>query len=172
VDLIDQDQKTGFIDSIKDYLELDDTYPIHETSIYSKSIFTAMEVIINELSLDPQSIEGTIQNFEKQNKDQVEQILLVDGRDNTIVSTIENDLDIKEKMKVAQQTLEASFNINEPLSYSFYQFNSKLAFISTLKDYHSLLIIYSANKPEILDETYIKLVNSSLSLSKDLNNLL
>jgi Ras-related GTP-binding protein A/B len=172
VDLIDQNQKDGFIDSIKDYLELDDTYPIYETTIHNKTIFDAMEVIINELSLDPQSIEGTVQNFEKQYKDYVEEILLVDGRDNTIVSTVEDNLELKERLKQAQQTLEASFNINEPLSYSFYQFKSKLAFISALKEYHSLLIIFSANKPETLDETYIKLLNSSLSLSKDLNNLL
>jgi hypothetical protein len=131
-----------------------------------------MEVIINELSLDPQSVEGTVQSFEKQHKDSVEQILLVDGRDNTIVSTTEDDLEIKEKLKQAQQTLEASFNINEPLSYSFYQFNSKLAFISTLKDYHSLFVVFSADKPEKLDETYVNLLNSTLSLSKDLNKLL
>lgn len=172
IDLVEQDKKDDFISSIKDFLELDDTYPIYETSIFDKTIFDAMESIINDLSLDPQSIEGTVQRFEKENKDHVDQILLVDGRDNTIVSTVEDDLDLKEKLKQAQQTLEASFNINEPILYSLHQFNSKLAITSILKNYHSLFIVFKINKPDKLDEIYIKVYNNFLQLTKDLNKLL
>lgn len=172
VDLVDQNQKEGFITSIKDFLELDDTYPIYQTSIFDKSIFDAMESIINDLSLDPQSIEGVVQNFEKENKEFVDQMLLVDDRDNIIVSTVDENLDLKERLKQAQQTLEATFNINEPIVYSLHQFNSKLAFTSMLKNYHSLMVVFIINKPEKLDESYIKLLNTAIQLVKDLNKLL
>ncbi|OLS26890.1 MAG: hypothetical protein HeimC3_06470 [Candidatus Heimdallarchaeota archaeon LC_3] len=172
VDLIEKGKTEEFVKNIKEFLELDDTYPIHETSVYDKSIFTAMENIIDTSAQGPESFETIFQKFEMQNKEFIDQMVLIDGRGKAIISTQDDIFDLKEKLLQAHQTIEASFSVNESLKYSIQQFQSKLVFTSILNNYFILMLRYSFNLPEELNESYIKLLNQSIRLVQDLNKFI
>lgn len=171
-DLIEKDQRQGYIDNIKEFLELDDRYPIFETSIFEKSIFDAMEKTINQISLDPQSVEGIVQKYEKENKEIVDQILLFDDKGNAKISSESDLLDLKEKIHQAQQTLEATYPIQDSIKFSMNQFKEKMTFTAMLKNYHTLLLILNANEPIKIDEEYSKILNNAIRLANDINKFL
>ncbi len=172
IDLIDQTKKDDFLGSVREFLEFDKKDEIFETNVFDQSIFIAMEKIIKSVNKDTSSLEGTIDIFKEEFAEHVEFISIVDQENNELLenqSNITNFTKYKEHVTI---DLEKEFNSEDKLTYVFSQFDSKLVFQALLMNNHQLFIVFAKNRPEFLDENYIKLINASIKLGKDLNPFL
>lgn len=169
MDLIEKKNKGDFLASVTEFLELDKSDEIFETNIYDNSIFKAMEQIVKSLGSEPDSLEGVILKFEKEFSEFLDFVLIVNNEGKAIEKPGKEDINLKEIINSINPNIGNSLNIDEPMNYCIRQFNSKLNFIGILNNKQYLVIVYSINNPEILDQNYIKLLNQSIRLIRDIN---
>ena len=169
MDLIDQAQKDDFLSNVVEFLDLDKQDELFETNVFDKSIFIAMEKIIKSLNRDTNTLEGVIAKFKEEYAEHLEVISLKNSTGTELAENLySTDSFLKYKLHVTID-FEKEFTSEDKLVYVFSQFESKLVFQAVMKNDHELFLVFSRNRPEILDESYIKLINSSVKLAKELD---
>ena len=171
MDLIDSTKKDDFIISVKEFLEFEKDDTIFETNVFDKSIFKAMEKIIRGLNKEPENVAFFIKNFQKENADSLEYISVRDKDNNEITKFGMTNSDSIQFYNYIQADHLKTITFNDPLLYSFNQFGSKLIFVARLNNNLSVIIVFAQKELEFLDNQYIKLLNNSIKLKSDLNNV-
>lgn len=172
MDLIDQSKKADFLSSVIEFLEFDKKDEIFETNVFDQSIFIAMEKIIKSVNKDTTTLEGIIANFKSDYAEYVEFISILDPQNTELIENQFNSGNFTKYKEHVTIDIEKEFNSEDKLVYVFSQFDSKLVFQALLINNHRLFIVFAKNRPDFLDENYIKLINASIKLGKDLNPFL
>ena len=169
IDLIDQSKKDDFLGSVKEFLEFDIKDEIFETNVFDQSVFFAMEKIIKSINQNEDTLEAVINKFKEDYEDFIEFISLKDEQNKEMLENSSNNEISTQYTNNFKIDYEKNFNSEDKIMFVLSQFDSKLVFQAIVINNHLLTLIFKKNRPEILDEIYIKLLNGSIKLAKDIN---
>lgn len=169
IDLIDVPKRADFLGSVKEFLEFDKADELFETNVFDQTIFNAMEKIIKGMKNDLSSLEGTIEQFKEDYNEFIEYISIKKSTGEELVPNFSNLENYSSYLGHVTYDFEKEFNSEDKLMYVVSQFGSKLVFQALIINNHLLTLIFSKHRPELLDETYIKILNGSIKFAKDLN---
>ena len=169
IDLIDKSKKDDFLESVKEFLEYDKADEVFETNVFDQTIFNAMEKIIKGIKNDITTMEGTIEQFKDDYSEFIEFISIRNKHGEELVPYISNIENFKMYLEHVSYDFDKEFNSEDKLMFVASQFGSKLVFQAIIINDHLLTLVFSKHRPELLDETYIKILNGSIKFAKDLN---
>lgn len=164
MDLIDPAKRNDFITSVKEFLEFDKNDVVFETNVFDKSIFLAMEKIVKGQDKEPYDLSSFLQKFKDDHEEYLDLVLVRDPDDQYIVNIGKTNYQNSVLFSSFDSKLVSELSVESPFVYAVNQFQEALVFTALLKNKYKLALFYGIKAPEILDASYINLLNDSIRL--------